>query len=317
MTTTSFTQTGTTYIDPTGNQTLGGIYNLSNGTASLGNATNNGIINQSGGNLTASSYSSTDSTYTDLSNGTHHFGVYNLTGGTASLGNVSGNGTINVSNGTSLTASKVSMPNGTISLNGHITLSTTAATRQTADVVADIGSLTIGTSGLLDLKNHDLIIRSASNLTLSQVRSFINSAYDSGAWDGTAGITSSSINPSNEALGYAMAGELSLSTFDGISVSSGDILVKYTYQGDANLDGSVDLTDEAIMENNWGSATDWAHGYFEYTSGVSGLTDLSVILNNFGDQGGPAGVLIASTPEPASLGALGISAVVLLKRRKR
>ena len=261
-------------------------------------------LTQSGGNLTV--------TNTTVIN---HNGTFSQIGGTASLANISGNGTITIGSGASLTATQISMANGTINANGTLTLSTTGATRQSVDVVADIGNLTLGTSGLLDIKNHDLIIRSASNLTISQVKSLINSAYDSGAWDGTTGITSSSL-ASNEAIGYATAGELSVTSFDGVSVGSSDIIVKYTYLGDANLDGTVSLTDDAAVWNNFGSGTDWAHGYFSYGTGVTGLSDNADVWNNFG-AGGGSPLISLPAPEPASLGVVGFGAVALLRRRKR
>jgi hypothetical protein len=311
---TAFTQTGVASVDYTGNQTLGGVYTLSSGAASLGSITNNGLITQSGGNLTASSYISTDNTYTQLSDGsTQHFGILTISGGNASLGNITGNGTISVAHGGSLTATKLSMPSGIVSSNGTISFTSTSATRQTSAVAIVIGNLTVGTAGLIDLTNHDLIIHGGSNL--SQVAALITAAYDSGSWAGTAGITSLTVAAaSDKALGYATAGELSISTFDGISVSSTDILVKYTWKGDANLDGKVNLTDENIVLNNLGSPGDWAHGDLNYDGSV-GLSDFNFVSNTLGD-GSSSPLAIVATPEPGSLIVLSLGTIVLTKRRR-
>jgi hypothetical protein len=94
--------------------------------------------------------------------------------------------------------------------------------------------------------------------------------------------------------------------------------VKYTYWGDANLDGSVDLTDEGIVNNNFGSGTDWFHGHFSYSgTGTTDLSGLSAVLNNFGDQSSGGALIAVPTPEPASLSIIAISMLVLLKRRKQ
>jgi hypothetical protein len=244
-------------------------------------------------------------------------GVFNQSGGNASLGNVSGNGTITLSNG-SLIAATLSMPSGHVSANGTLTFSPTSATRQTPDVAIEIGNLTVGTAGLIDLTNHDLIIHGGE--TLSQVEALIVDGYDSGTWAGTHGITSSTAaSTPGTGLGYATAGELGISTFDGISVTSTDILVKYTYIGDANLDGEVNGFDLVALAHNFGaSPADWSQGDFNYNGVVEGgdvgLYSTYVNSGTGGADGSP--LAIVATPEPGSLAMLGVTSLVLLRRRK-
>jgi hypothetical protein len=178
----------------------------------------------------------------------------------------------------------------------------------------------MGTAGLLDLKNHDLIIHGGQ--TLASVMSLLNAAYDSGAWDGTTGITSSSL-ASNETLGYATAAELGISTFDGVAVSAADIIVKFTYWGDANLDGKVTSLDQSILGANWQSTNeDWAHGNFDYTLGTVDSTDSVIMAHNWqagtgGSYGSPLVLQQPAAPEPASLGIVVVGMIALLKRRKK
>jgi hypothetical protein len=305
--------------------TSGGTYgNITIGATCSANAS----LTQTGGTVIAENLSIGD---TDLScpyqavyhmqggtltitNGTtiNHTGTFNQTGGTASLGNVSGNGTITLSNG-SLTVATLSMPSGHVSANGTLTFSPTSATRQTSAVAIEIGNLTVGTAGLIDLTNHDLIIHGGE--TLSQVEALIVDGIG-----GTTGITSSTVaDTPGTALGYATAGELGISTFDGISVTSTDILVKYTYIGDANLDGEVNNSDFVILAHNFGaSPADWSQADFNY-DGVVGPTDFGIFATY--DDSGTGGsfgnpLAVVATPEPGSLAMLGVTSALLVRRRK-
>jgi hypothetical protein len=109
------------------------------------------------------------------------------------------------------------------------------------------------------------------------------------------------------------------SSFDGIAVTSSDVLVKYTYLGDTNLDGVVDGQDLAnTLAGLSGGLTGWVNGDFTYTGSVTSA-DVTLLLNtlahqtaSFGDSGGSSGAV----PEPSGL--LWAAAVLpVLGRRRR
>ena len=83
---------------------------------------------------------------------------------------------------------------------------------------------------------------------------------------------------------------------------------------------TVDLTDLSLVLNNFGGTTDhWTNGNFDGATTID-LTDLSDVLNNFGTNPPGASVAsgaVAAAPEPASLGLLGIAGVLVLNRRRR
>ena len=80
--------------------------------------------------------------------------------------------------------------------------------------------------------------------------------------------------------------------FDGQAVTNTDVLVKYTYYGDALLTGSVTAADYLQIDNafDYNSAhpstplTGWNNGDFNYDGAVNG-DDYTLIDNAYNSQG--------------------------------
>jgi RHS repeat-associated protein len=152
--------------------------------------------------------------------------------------------------------------------------------------------------GKLDLTGNDLIIHGGS---LAQITNEAASGYSSGNWNGQ-GIASSTANGDTThltALGVILntngiSSQALYSTFDGLPVSNTDVLVKYTYYGDTNLDGKVDGTDYTRVDNGYLShLAGWFNGDFNYDGVVDG-SDYTLIDNAFNTQGASLASLIAS-----------------------
>ena len=142
-------------------------------------------------------------------------------------------------------------------------------------------------AGALDLGGNDMIVRSGS---LSAITALAATGYAGGTWTG-AGLSSyAAANDTSylTALGVIQASAAAnTSTFDGITIASTDVLVKYTYYGDANLDGTVNQTDEALLDAGYnGGLTGWANGDFNYDGVVNG-TDYTFFDNGYNNQGSP------------------------------
>jgi hypothetical protein len=129
----------------------------------------------------------------------------------------------------------------------------------TLDANLKIQSLSITNDALLDLADSALII-DAGNLDqiknhLSNGRGAPTGGVANAPWTGTRGITSSSAAAFNQggnerrSVGYARNGDLLVpyDQFAGEDVDEDDILVRYTKNGDANLDGVVNNNDITIL----------------------------------------------------------------------
>ena len=103
-----------------------------------------------------------------------------------------------------------------------------------------------------------------------------------GYWNGSSGIDSTSAATNSSfltALGYRAGGI----AFDGINTSASDLLVKYTYYGDADLDGTVSGSDYHQIDLGFGShgtLSGWSNGDFNYDGVIDG-SDYALIDNTF------------------------------------
>jgi hypothetical protein len=219
-----------------------------------------------------------------------------------------------------------------------------AANQSSRQIFTPSGGLSIaGTNGnwtgLLDLTNNDMRL-AAANATLATVTSQIRQGYNGGAWNGSGGIISSAAAGDtahltalgviqNDQGGSPIYTEYNL--FDGIAPAADDILVKYTYYGDTNLDGVVDGSDYSRIDNAFladqskpGTDTGWFNGDFNYDGVVDG-SDYTLIDNTFNSQGAAIESVIATAqiatatavPEPGSLGIAGVILASTLRRRRR
>jgi autotransporter-associated beta strand protein len=198
--------------------------------------------------------------------------------------------------------------------------------------------------GLLDLSNNDLIAHNGSIGTLTNQ---VKEGFNFGAWNGSAGIISSAAagntthlttlgvilntitgNPGG-ALLYGSG--TTLGEFDGSNPVATDVLIKFTYYGDTNLDGKVDGTDYSRIDSGYLSGqTGWYNGDFNYDGVING-SDYTLIDNAFNSQStslsttaeiasiaaqiaGPGGT--AAVPEPTGIAALSLAAAGLLRRRR-
>jgi len=74
-------------------------------------------------------------------------------------------------------------------------------------------------------------------------------------------------------------------TFDGQSIDSTAVLVKYTYYGDADFNGKVNFDDYARIDAGFGAhRTGWLNGDFD-GNGAINFDDYALIDLAFNSQG--------------------------------
>jgi autotransporter-associated beta strand protein len=227
--------------------------------------------------------------------------------------------------------------------NGQINVSLASPhTNRTLLIVSGVtfGGTTGAWAGQIDLSNNDMIVHNGS---LPMLTSLVASGYNgsSASWNGQ-GITSSAAAADTThltALGvilndngngipiYNLSSNLGL--FDKTyNPSATDVLIKYTYYGDANLDGQVDGSDYSLIDNGYlRQLTGWYNGDFNYDGVING-SDYTLIDNAYNTQGAnlTSNAEIANTtaqianvssvPEPATLASMGIGMVCFLSRRR-
>jgi fibronectin-binding autotransporter adhesin len=323
-------------------QQITGLYTAGSAGGSnavLGNSATNSILTVNFSSFNNSGTISTTDTYSGVLGGggtnQNNFSLVKTGTGTLTLTNSNNTytGTTNVSAGTLVITTDGGLP-----YNSNVLINTGAT------LVSD-SQYTISSTGLLNI-NGNVVVHNGNlqTLTASAQQAFSN------GWNGTSGMISSAAvaNSSHltalgviqNTLDQTTGGTALYNTFEGQSVTNSDVLIKYTYYGDANLDGKVDGSDYSLIDNSyemegWTSTgpttmiSGWYNGDFNYDGVVDG-SDYTLIDNAFNSQGTQISAEIASptaelapgggvsaVPEPTSLGLLGLGAIGLLGRRRR
>ncbi len=261
-------------------------------------------------------------------------GTLNVKGSLVSTAGVITSGTINFAPALNTSSSILARTIGPLTINAGgliaVGISNSHANRSLILTSGlSIAGSTGAWTGKFDLGNGDLDVQNGNLMTIT---SQLRQGYNGGGWNASEGITSSAATDTTHltALGvmqnttdgvHAFYG-----TFDGIQAAPTDVLVKYTYYGDANLDGKVDGTDYTRIDNGYLThLTGWFNGDFNYDGVIDG-SDYTLIDNSFNTQGAALTSEVArstaqiagyAVPEPASLCLIGICAMGLLSRRHR
>jgi hypothetical protein len=226
---------------------------------------------------------------------------------------------------------------GTIIAAAGVTVSNSVTKNGTA-LLKVVGSLTVNTGAKLDAGAGDLLIDYTGSSPAATIRGYLKTGYNTGNWNGTGIASTMAQNDSTKltALGYAEAADVGITTFDGLSVDSTTLLVKYTYYGDSSLDGKVDLGNDfnLFLQGYLNHGSTWELGDYNYDGQVT-TADFDLFIDGYKSQSGNLGdlneviasspeltttqraELIAAVPEPTSLGWLASATCLFAARRRR
>jgi hypothetical protein len=194
----------------------------------------------------------------------------------------------------------------------------------------------LSVSGRLDLKDNRLItpaaVGSATGSVYNGVTGLVQSGRNGGAWDGSGIVTSSPAaqNSNYTTIGVARASDVRPGTvsatelWNGQTITGSDTLVMYTYGGDANLDGKINILDYVRIDQGiQANLTGWSNGDFNYDGKINVLDYAPIIDSNISTQGPPLGSsgglssAVTAVPEPGSGLVIGcLTAAAALRRRR-
>lgn len=304
----------------------GGVYNISGGNLSAGCATlTNGEMNVNSGEVDLGG----------MSIGSV-LGVHQ-TSGLVNIGTLNGGcviGTNYQMSGGTFTSAALSLnrDSGYLGISGGNvncgTISITAAAQVVlspgANEVPRFSAISIsnfaGYVGGFDLTDNALIVDYTGASPLSSIADYIiHSGYNSlgnvpqGIYSSTA-ANNTGAHPT--AVGYAEASAIGITSFQGQPLDNTAILARYTYRGDANLDGVVNALDFNALASHFGlHGAHWFEGDF-VEDGTVDTSDFTMLAQNFQMSlatGGPA--LTQLIPEPCVLPIAGMMIWMYPRRR--
>jgi hypothetical protein len=205
-----------------------------------------------------------------------------------------------------------------------------------------VGSLTVAAGATLDLSDNDLVLDYTGTSPAPTVVGRLAAARGAGDWTGD-GITSSAAaaDPQKRStIAWAEASAIlgltasATAIWSGQTVDATSLLMKYTWYGDANMDGQVNADDYALIDRGMAKGlAGWVNGDFNY-DGVVNSGDYLLIDRVFIQQGGVLGpdslaarfaqfgdgyvrTLLATVPEPGTASIVALTVSVTTLRRQR
>ncbi len=236
-------------------------------------------------------------------------------------------GSLSVSGGGSNTL-EATLAGNTVKVTGLLQVEQSTKLVKTGPGLLIAGGLDV--QGTLDLTDGDMAVDYSGASPVQAIRGKIATAHNGGQWNGF-GITSSAAAgdvQKHTAVGYGDNASLGLASFDGQAIDASTVLLKYTWYGDASLDGQVDITDLGKLATGWQTAGLWTNGDFNYDGWVD-ISDLGLLATNWqAGVGAPLapgsldgaiaslGLAGANVPEPGGLALAGMMAAGLGRRTR-
>jgi hypothetical protein len=198
-----------------------------------------------------------------------------------------------------------------------------------------VNGLSISAGAVLDLTTNSMVIDYSDSAGPGSLMATVKTMLNDGrlVTTGTSPLVGRDVR-----LGYkdnanaTGAGNGTQIAFDGQQTDTGSFFIKFTYGGDTNLDGQVDISDLLNLAQHYNGAGDWQFGDFT-RDGLVNQADLAILAQDWqagttnGQLGGSLSGLLTGmglpgdvgVPEPTTLGltAMGLGSLLLSRRRRR
>jgi len=175
-----------------------------------------------------------------------------------------------------------------------------------------VDSLALDPGARLDLADGRMIVTGGASVgnfngsSYTGITGLLASARNGGAWNGNGIGTSQNTANNYAALGIVSADIVlrNQPTWGGVTPPGSAVLVAYTYGGDANLDGKINVDDYIKIDSGIATGlSGWSNGDFNYDGKVN-IDDYTVIDGNIGIQGGALGGSVSNLSSNMSTSAL-------------
>jgi hypothetical protein len=232
--------------------------------------------------------------------------------------------TVSVDAGTLLTSSITG--GGTLAIHAGALLQLQSTTAASKVSTLSLDGASNAWQGTLDMKNSSLIVQASdadrqsvlSNI-LNQIRTGRNNSGARWTGQGIKSSTAAADASRTSGLGAILndngSGGVLYSTFFGQSADINSILIRYTLNGDIDLNGAIDADDYAAIDAGFAQKlSGWRNGDLDYSGSIN-ADDYFLIDQAFASQSSlpaPLALGMTSVPEPdlllllASLPALGL-----------
>jgi hypothetical protein len=261
-----------------------------------------------------------------------------LEGGTLRVGHLDVGGPWNLTDVGEVRWSGGTLEVDSVTLGARVDHNAASTGRFIMDTAAAGGPLVLKTGALaidtltsqLDLGAGALVVdyADAAANPLADLAAWIISGRNGaggGAWDGFGIVSSAAAADPDGLTGLGIIDNADpvpggLTTWMGVDVDATCILVRYTWNGDSNLDGLVDADDYDVVDNSFVFGVG-ARGYGWWSGDLDGdgsidADDYDLIDNAFVFGGGPLGGPPAAVPEPATLALVAFGALWLVRRAR-
>ena len=177
------------------------------------------------------------------------------------------------------------------------------------------GALSMSPTATFDMADDDLVVHSTAankQAMLSTLSDLLRSGRAGGLWNGAGIDSSTAANNANHSTGIAAIindrgdGTVLKQSLGGEALSNNDIVLKYTYNGDANIDGTINADDYALIDSGFAThSSGYYNGDFNYSGGAPNSDDYFLIDKAYSDQAAPLSApqspaSVAVAPQPAA-----------------